>query len=355
MLNKADPRQKPYLGAAVLLALAATACGEKQGGNAGADVGSTPVHLSIAGHIEDSKSYSDCKVYGPKRDQLLQFAQALDAYPVRFNLQVSYEWFQGVLNCENDAMKQSTMGLNLIDYLVDQHRFEIDVHQEGASLAHTSSGNNFADIRYLGGQVTSHMSDTTGFQWDNPAHYDAFQKGEAGKLHPEFSWQPSILAGGASMDHANGDHSRDMDSIGVWVPAGFGDDFHTHDTSADARMVYVGSGPNQFVADWGAMGECHFNDTADFVAVVSEYIATGKLPAGKMYTTTLVVPQPILFDTARRSDLFSILDKLLPLAKDGRLRFQHLSETVATWRNDYNSEPNIVRYSSFAEAERTCN
>ena len=47
--------------------------------------------------------------------------------------------------------------------------------------------------------------------------------------------------------------------------------------------------------------------------------------------------------------------RLHSLAADGRVRHQHISETVTRRRDDYNSEPNIVRYSTFNEATRTCN
>ena len=176
---------------ALAAVLTTTACGSKDDVSAE----TTPIHLSIAGHIEDQKSYTDCSFYRSKRAQLLQFAQALSAYPVSFNLQASYEWFVGALNCEDDKTRQSTGGLNIIDYLADEFGFEIDIHQEGASLDHTSSGNNFADIRFIGGQVTSRISDTTGFQWDNPDHYASFQEGAYKRgLHGYFRCQVQPVA-----------------------------------------------------------------------------------------------------------------------------------------------------------------
>ena len=41
---------------------------------------------------------------------------------------------------------------------------------------------------------------------------------------------------------------QDMSSLGVWIPKGFGswETFHTVDDSATARMVYIGSGPQQY-------------------------------------------------------------------------------------------------------------
>ena len=123
-------------------------------------------------------------------------------------------------------------------HLVHPLGFALDANQEGASIEEAESGNNFADIRFLGGEVTTHMSETTGFQWDNPRQYAALQAGEQGLLHPEFTWRPEVLAGGVSMDHTDGDFTGDMTSVGVWIPSDFSEErFHEHDTSDDARMV----------------------------------------------------------------------------------------------------------------------
>ena len=250
-------------------------------------------------------------------------------------------------------MLAQTNGLNIIDYLVEAHGFEIDVHQEGASLAHASSGNNFADIRYMGGTITEYMSETTGFQWDNPSQFSNLQNGEQGLLHPEFTWFPEVLAGGVSMEHTNGDFSQDMTSIGVWQPSNFTvEEFHEH--NADARMVYVGSGPNQHCADWSEAVGCHYATTGDFIAVLVSYIESARLAANELYTTTFFIPQPIIFN-AEQHRLFQIsLEQLQPLVESGQVRYAHFSEVVTEWRTTYESRPNIILYDTFEEADRTC-
>jgi len=332
------------------------ACGSSdEGETTSTPTTKTPVYVTVAGHIEDSVAYTDCRVYGPKRAQLLDFAAALEGTSVAFNLQVSYEWFMGASQCETAALKATTSGLNVIDYLVEHHGFEIDIHQEGASTLDASSGNNFADIRYLGGQVTPHMTETTGFQWDNPAQYAALQAGETGLLHPEFTWKPEILIGGPSVDHTDGDFSRDMTSVGVWIPSGFSEAaFHSHDVDADARMVFVASGPNQHCADWGPKTGCHFQNTADFVEVMVDYIDSEKLASGKLYTTTLFVPQPIIFSADQGALLLAILEQMEPLIKNGKVQYAHFTEVAEVWRNGYGEEPNIVQYDRFEPADYTC-
>jgi hypothetical protein len=330
--------------------------GPSDGGSTnGPDGGPTPVFVTIAGHIEDSLIYTDCTVYGPKRDQLIQFADVIAAAGVDFNLQISYEWFEGASLCETEQLMSSTDGLNVIDYLVAEYDFEIDIHQEGASIEHASSGNNFADIRYMAGQVTDSVTETTGFQWDNQAQYAELQAGQVGLLHPEFTWQPEILAGGASVDHTLGDFSRDMTSVGVWIPSGFTEaDFHDHDTSDEARMVYVGSGPNQFCADWNPMADCHFTNTADFVGVLVDYLETGRLESNKIYTTTLFIPQSIIFDPTKHDLVNTVLQQLNIMASAGQVEYAHFTEVVDTWRTQYNSVPNIVQYDRIDPADYTC-
>ena len=88
----------------------------------------TPVFVTVAGHIEDSLIYTDCVEYDDYRSKLITFANTISDANVAFNLQVSYEWFVGVSNCETEDMKALTDGKNIIDYLVESHDFEIDVH-----------------------------------------------------------------------------------------------------------------------------------------------------------------------------------------------------------------------------------
>ncbi len=337
----------------MLLPLLSLAC--TQGGDPPTTV-PTPIFVTLAGHIEDDLDYATkCAYWDDRRGKLLAFAGYVATTEATFNLQASYEWFRGTLDCETAAMRATTDGMNIIDYLVAEYAWQIDIHQEGASIADATSGNNFADIRYLGGQVTSHMTETTGFQWDNPTQYTVLQAGEKGLLHPTFTWKPEILVGGVSIDHTNGDFSRDMTSLGVWIPSGFSEtDFHVHDRSNDARMVYVGSGPNQFCADWAPKPDCHYQTTGDFVAVLADHIARGVVPADEIYTTTFFIPQRVMFDAAEHSKVQATLDQLAPLVQSGQVEYATFTEVVDRWRSDYDGRPNIITYDQIADAGRTC-
>lgn len=322
--------------------------------------GPTPVYVTVAGHIEEHLGYADpedCTLYKETRANLLEFAEVVRAGAFDFNLQAGYEWFIGVSLCEDEDLMLSTDGLNIVDYLVREYDFEIDVHQEGADTGDGAmSRNNFADIRYVAGLVTATITETTGFQWDNPEHYDSLQNGQTGLLHPGFTWWPEILAGGVSQLHTEGNFLHDMTTIGGWIPSGFSEaEFHVHDTSADARMFYVGSGPNQHTNDWGRLTvECHFDSTADFVSRVAEYIADGTLASDELYTTTLFVPQRVMFDSTMHGTLEKIIEDLEPLVSSGQVVYAHFIEVAEHWRTDYDSRPNIVQYDRIRTDDDTC-
>lgn len=319
--------------------------------------GATPVYVSIAGHIEDSLMYTDCAAYAEKREQMLEFAEEYRKSGFAFNLQASYEWFTGVRNCETEEMMVSTGGMNLMDYLATEYGFEIDVHQEGASeeLDDVNSGNNVADIRYLAGQVTDHITETVGFQWDNPDQYTRFQLGEDGRIFTDFTWYPELLVGGVSVEHTNGNFKRDMSSMGVWIPSHFTEeDFYVHDESEEARMIYIGSGPNQFMNDWGVKSMCHFDSSVDFVETMANYIESGRWESGEIYTYTLFVPQGIMFEAEQRTMLIDHLAGLKALEAEGKIVVEYPTEIARIWQEEYDGQPNIVRYEEVNPEDYTC-
>lgn len=314
-----------------------------------------PIFLTVAGHIEDNAMYTNCADYLLFREKLLDFSEFVHARGVPLRLQASYEWFRGAALCEDAAVMASTAGVSSLDYLVSAFGFAIDTHQEGASVADATSGNNFADIHWAGEQVSSHLSDVTGFQWDNPVQYESFQAGEVGLLHPEHVWSPQILSGGVSGRHTDGDFTADMSSIGVWIPSGFDEArFHEHDASDDGRMVYVGSGPNQWVADWGPDPSCHFEKTSDVIVALSSQLEDGRLPADGIYTYTFFIPQRVIFDPAAWPKLEASLDVLAPLVADGRVVWSQHEDVVEAWRAA-GEVPFILTYDEINdEAQHTC-
>ncbi|MDP6944516.1 MAG: hypothetical protein QF464_10235, partial [Myxococcota bacterium] len=163
----------------------------------------TPVYFTVAGHIEPGLKYADCAEYPLYRAQLITFVETLTATGARFNLQASYTFFQGAANCEDEAMKASTAGLNVLDYLITQHGVEVDAHEEGGT---ENEAHNYADTHFMGLQATQGMSPVVGgLKWDDPAMFDILAAGQDGWLHPEYTWHPSVLSLGVGTQHHFGD------------------------------------------------------------------------------------------------------------------------------------------------------
>jgi hypothetical protein len=301
----------------------------------------TPVYVTIAGHIEDGKYYAECDTYPDFRELLLAFAELIESYEIPFNLQIDYEFFMGSLNCETPAMQEKTNDTNVIDYLAKNYHWEIDPHQGGGW---EDEPENYADVRYLGEQVTAEITDTAGgIVWDEVEQYERFNYGEQGELYPEFTWHPDILTLGVHTNHHKGNFSLDDLTSGVWRPKGFGDDFLTHDESSS--MVYVG--PGMSCTDWFGNRIDEYpplNTTAEYVEILVEELENEQIPRGKMYTATIAVPQTIIFNESLHFKLTEQLDRLTTLALEGKVIFETYTGIVEIWKEHYNSQENIFAY-----------
>lgn len=291
-----------------------------------------PIYVTVAGHIEDVPVYANCDAYPDFREKLLLFSETFSQTGAAFNLQIEYEFFLGVSRCETDAMQTSTNGLNIIDYLATHYGFEIDPHQEGGT---EEGADNYADIRYLGGTLTSNISENVGgLVWNNPPQFKALNRGEAGWIYPDYTWHPEVLTLAVSRDHHQGDFSKDDIASGIWIPKGPNKNFWVHDSGG--QMVYIGPGEHE---DWGRDSE--FLSTPEFVQALSDQLAQGTLDRNKIYTVTLPVPQRIIFNADQHEKLLALLDQLAPLIESGQARYVTYSQVVEIWRTEYGAEPNI--------------
>lgn len=309
----------------------------------------TPVYITIAGHIEDGKYYADCKEYPNYREMVLDFAELLKNYNVPFNLQIDYEFFMGAKNCETPTMQEETNNTNVIDYLAKFYDIEIDPHKGGGW--EDPGEDNYADVRYLGEQVTIEITETAGgIVWDKEEQFTRFNNGEPGYLHPGFTWYPEILTLGVHTKHHLSNFSLDDTTSGIWKPKGFGDDFLIHDESAS--MVYVG--PGMSCTDWfgNRYGEYPpLNTTAEYVEILVDYLENNKIPQGKMYTVTLSVPQKIIFNESLHYKLTDQLDQLAPLVNAGKVIYETYTRIVEIWQEEFNAEENIFTFDNIDSSD----
>jgi len=294
-----------------------------------------PVYVTLVGHIEPGGKYAHCDQYPSFRDLLLQFAAALEPYHVPFNLQIDYEFLLGVSQCETPEMQADTNGQNVLDYLVTRYGFELDPHQNGGW--DVEQHDNYADIRYLGGQVSPYFTDTMGgLVWDDPDQWNHLAAGEQGKIYPQFTWHPKALTLAVSSQHHLKDFSLDDTASGVWIPKGPGEDFWTHDPNGP--WVYIGPGEgNNWNSEWTQLS------TPEYVAHLREQMAAGALPVDRMYTASVPVPEHIIFDPQRVERLLQLLDRLQPMADAGVIVYVSYTQAVAIWQTEYGAQPMIYR------------
>jgi hypothetical protein len=310
--------------------------------------GITSVYVTLVGHLEDSQAYAECATYPKHREKLLTFAGAIQARGLPFNLQSDYEFFAGAKKCETEAMKASTGGKNILDYLAQDLGWQIDAHQEGAT---EEGADNYADVRYVGVQVTPQVSEVAGgIVWDDADQLARLGAGEAGWLYPTFSWKPTTIVLGVSKNHHLGDFSADDRASGVWRPKSGGDAFWTNDPQGP--LIYVG--PGQQHNDWGGKCDRQFKDTADYVDVIARYLQTGKLPSGRIYTASLAVPQSVMLDSTKHQALWTIVDKLKPALAAGTVILANYDDVVQTWGTRYGNISNVVPFSAIDPTDYTC-
>ena len=163
-----------------------------------------PVYVTFTGHIEDNDYYCNCEAYRSYRKKLLDFAKIIHERGVKFNLQIEYEFFKGILDCETEEMKAETAGRNVIDYIVINYGFEIDAHQEGSW--DWVGEDNYANVRYIGGIVTELISETVGgIVWNYALQFPDLVTGQQGKLYPDFTWFPDVITCAVGYNHHQGD------------------------------------------------------------------------------------------------------------------------------------------------------
>jgi hypothetical protein len=310
---------------------------------------SSVVYVTISGHIEDGKYYADCNKYPEYRQKLLDFAEIIKKYEVPFNLQLDMEFLVGVDNCSTKQMRDQTDGKNVINYLVDKYDFEIDPHKGGGW--EEPGENNYADVHLQASKVTEHVTDTAGgVVWDQVEQFERFVNGEKGVENPNYVWEPKILTMGVHTKHHLSDFSLDDNTGGVWQPKGFGDDFWTHDP--DAEFIYIGPGMHHL--DWFGGRDCRFEYVADYIKVLYKYIEKQRLPADKMYTVTLPVPQKIIFNSDNHQLLEDQIQAIQSLSKAQGYKFVHYTEAAEIWKDSFYSNPNIVTIDEIDESDYTC-
>lgn len=302
-----------------------------------------PIYVTLSAHIEDGGNYNECSRYPDSRFRYLEFADLFSELNLPLNLQIDYEFLNAVHECDTPNIQSITGNTNLVDYLAKHYLFEIDAHQGGGY--EIPGKENYADVRFMAGLVSTKTTETVGgVMWNQEGQYERFAAGEQGILHPEFTWYPELLTMGAHFKHHTGDFSLDDRASGIWKPKGFGNDFYTHDP--EGSMIYIGSG--YINPDFFGKAETNPENNIDYIQTLVDALEDGSLDRTKMYTATIGIPQSLLTADGFETLLIQI-EKLLPLAQQGKVEFVTFTQAVEIWKTTYNEEPNTLRYEEVLE------
>ena len=117
-------------------------------------------------------------------------------------------------------------------------------------------------------------------------------------------------------------------------------------------MVYIG--PGQQHSNWGG-GACDFAQATDYVEVLAKYLEEGTIESGLIYTTSIGVPQGLIFDNATdQQTLANMLADLEPLVTSGQVVFATYTEVLEAWERSYDSQPNIFTFDKIDPNDYTC-
>jgi len=297
------------------------------------DVELPPIYVTVALHLEAVPGYANCQAFTEYREKLLEFAKNIAPFEVAVNLQSDYEFLLGVTRCETPQMQATTNGQNVINYLVENYGYEIDAHQQGG-WDHGGK-DNYADIRWLAGDLTAGVSETMGgLVFDDPVQWRNLAEGQTGLQTPTFTWKPQALTLAVDSRHRLGDFMADDFASGVWIPAGTGSDFWAHDQQGP--FVYIGPGEYD---NWN--NKHGKRSTPDFVRDLLLLLEKGELDPTLIYTATLAVPQSIIFNATEHAKLLALLDQLAPLSAEGKVIYANYSEIIEIWQQQFDARPNI--------------
>ena len=315
----------------------------------------TAVYVTFVGHIESTPQWSSCSGPFPeKRSQVLDFAARFAETGAKMNLQIDFPFLEGAATCEGPETQTDYAGTdarNVVDFLAKRYGFEIDPHRSGGY--EIPGEPNYADVRQIGGLVTDHITEIVGgLILTDEEQFRRLDEGATGTL-PEttMTWSPEVLSMGVGFEHHLGNFDNDDRTSGIWRPAGAGEAFATHDASK--RMAYIG--PGQQHADWGGTCKHSFAEPVDYVRVVQRYLDDGRIPAGRIYTMSVGVPQSVMFGDREKQDaLQAMIEAMQPLVDDGRIIHATYGEVAAIWESAFDAEPNQLPFDAIDPADYTC-
>lgn len=279
------------------------------------------IYVTIASHEQGPESanfidyVNDEDAFWVKREGVVNFANMIHDQGAKYNFQSEFNFLQALV--KYDKGTESTNGKNLLRYLTEDLGFEVDT-------SFHSDDCNQADGAYLFEQLGVPPSHTVGGLIASPAEDSKIEyyRNELHGLQYDATWKAEILWGAATLYH-QGDEEV-LWASGIWKPKD-NENFLVNDENAP--LPYVGL----YMHGWVGLDELIAKQQA------------GELEPGKIYTITLFTGD--LTNASIIQQFRSNLQELSDYRERGELQFVGIKEVVDIWKTQYNSEPNIYRYS----------
>lgn len=289
----------------------------------------TPVYLTIVSHNEEGGLPCYAYVGNPPRylqarEYLRQLVILIKTKGAKFDWQSDWNFLEAARLYENSTVVSpsswtATGGKNILRWMKEDMGVSIDPHGHETKY-------NYADLAWLIEQFGVQSSSVVGGFIYYPADAQVWERFRqpiqaSTQTTTSFSWKGDILWGAATVNHVGDDD----DASGVWRP----NDKNTFGTDDPAgTLVNVGG------YDVGSA-----SDGIIPVQPLLDDIASGKAPAGKMYTATKFITQCYYSNTLFQT-LSAALDVLQPYVDQGKLIHATLPEVVQAWKNSYGSAAN---------------
>lgn len=273
----------------------------------------TPVYVSVVIHYEDSFVFDSKDYYLQKRSDLVSLSEYLSENGIKINIQPDWALIKAMDNYEDDPVLQSqTKDKNVLRYLVEDLGHEVDPH------SHENFGYNIADVacmltkyginpgNIVGGLIVSPLDESK---------YDQYLTPVASGKYPGYFWNAKWLWGDATPGHTD-----DTFATGVWRPKNTAA-YYEHDD--ESPLICIGK----------------YQNDLDGMYDLVEKLTNGKVPAGKIYTTTVFIGQGYLPNYL--AEFQNNMENLKSLESDGKIIFASLEEVGYIWIHEFNKEENL--------------
>jgi hypothetical protein len=275
------------------------------------------VHVALFTHIEDNTpagaldTAMNRQAYLTLRTRLIEMGATAQRLDVPWSLQPDWKVLLAAARYEDEALRQTTAGLNAFRYLRDVLGVRIDPH------SHESGGYNYTDVAYL--LETLGVGGSTvigGHVWDPSlpqfAEWDRFREPVRGQQYPSAVWRGDILMGSGTPNHVN-----DPVVSGIWRPRD--------------RADYFADDPNGNITCVGAFKA----DLAGIAELVQAY-RVAEVPGACLLTSTYHLRPADLGAPGGLAALeANVLLPLVALRDRGEVVLTDFTALVATWREQY--------------------